>query len=286
MDMYWLEEAVGEIKAELEYSIFTATFNGKPYGNGQQAKEALIRSQNLILKIHEVVKKSLVRELDTLTNHYSIHPPLGQRNPELAFSGLIKRKKQDIVALFGRERRTPELITDGALAGAINSIGRDKSESSIVISVRSQLSSIEKNFDTLMERAFAETLNLRLRLPKLVMGEVYLLPVVEYDDKAMQRNKVDWKLGHSPVEKFVRTFLGITHRDVDAAGGDIYKYERSALILVDFRQTPPKIFLTLDELKKGGFVPSDFEADFDLLSPSNFTNGIVSTHRSRHLYLY
>ena len=135
-----------------------------------------------------------------------------------------------------------------------------------------------------MERTFAETLNLRLRLPRLVMGEVYLLPVVEYDDQAMKQNCIEWKNGHTPVRKFINTLMGITHRDNTA--NEIYKYERSALILVDIRQSPPQIFLTLEELKKAGYLSSDFEANFDLLSPKNFASDIVSSHRQRHLYLY
>ena len=286
MDMSLLRKAVEEIKFELEQTIRTASYNDQRYENGQRAKEALIRSQNLILKIHEVVKISLDQELKKFTHHFTIHPPLGKRGPELAISGYIKRKKQDIVVLFGGDGQTGEMIKDGPLAGAMNAIGKEQSENAIVIGVRSQLSSVEKNFDTLMERAFAETLNLRLRLPKLVMGEVYLLPVVEYDDQAMKENRIDWKTGHTPVEKFIKTFLGITHRDIDADTGDLYKYERSVLILVDFRQSPPHVFLTLEELKKAGYISPDFDANFDLLSPTDFATDIVNTHRQRHLYLY
>lgn len=282
MDISRLQKAVNEIKLELEQTIRTATYNG-PRANGQEAKQALIRSQNLILKIHEVVKISLKQELEKFPpQHYTIHPPLENRGPELAISGHIKSKKQDIVVLFGE--KTPEIIKDGPLEGALNSIGREQSENAIIIGVRSQLSSVGKNFDTLIERAMAEPLNLRLRLPKLVMGEVYLLPVVEYDDQEMKKNRIDWKTGYTPVEKFIKTFLALTHRNMNA--GDPHKYERSALIVVNFQQYPVQIFLTLQDLKKSGYISQDFKADFDLLSPINFAADIVSTHRKRHLYLY
>ena len=285
MDISLLRKAVEKIKFELEQTIITAKYNDQHYENGQRAKEAFIRSQNLIMKIHEVVKISLKQELDKFPpQHYTIHPPLGESRPELVVSGHIKRKKQDIVVLF--DGKTPEIIKDGPLEGGLNSIGKEQSENAIIIGARSQLSSVEKNFDTLMERAFAETLNLRLRLPKLVMGEVYLLPVVEYDDQAMKENRIAWKTSYTPVEKFIKTFLGITHRDIDADTGDLYKYERSALILVDFQQCPPQIFLTLRDLKKSGYIPPDFDANFNLLSPTNFAADIVSTHRKRHFYLY
>lgn len=282
MDISLLRIAVDEIKSELEQTIRTANYNGQRE-NGQQAKQALIRSQNLIMKIHEVVKISLKQELEKFPpQHYTFHPPLGERRPELVVSGHIKPKKQDIVVLFGG--KTPETIKDGPLEGALNSIGREQSENAIIIGVRSQLSSVAKNFDTLIERAMAEPLNLRLRLPKLVMGEVYVLPVVEYDDQAMKQNCIAWKPSRTPVEKFIKTFLALTHRDINA--GDPYKYERSALIVVDFQQSPVQIFLTLQDLKKGGYISPDFKADFDLLSPINFAADIVNTHRKRHLYLY
>ena len=286
MNLDLLQTAVKEIKSELEEAIRTGSYKGQSYNNGQQAKQALIRSQNLIMKIHEVVKISLDQELKKFTKSYTIHPPLNRRDPELVISGLIKSKKQDIVALVGKDTKKPEIIREGPLAGATNSIGKRRSENAVVIGVHSQLSSVGKNFDTLMERAFAETLNLRLRLPKLVMGEVYLLPVVEYDDQAMKQNSIAWKGNKVPIEKFINTFLGITDRAIGNDGKENYKYDRSALILVDIKPSPPRIFLTLKELKDSGYIPNDFEANFDLLSPKNFAADIVYSHRQRHLYLY
>lgn len=286
MNLDLLQTAVEEIKSELEEAIRTGSYKGQSYNNGQQAKQALIRSQNLIMKIHEVVKISLDQELKKFTKSYTIHPPLNRRDPELVISGLIKSKKQDIVALVGKDTKKPEIIREGPLAGATNFIGKRRSENAVVIGVRSQLSSVRKNFDTLMERAFAETLNLRLRLPKLVMGEVYLLPVVEYDDQAMKQNSIAWKGNKVPIEKFINTFLGITDRAIGNDGKENYKYDRSALILVDIKPSPPRIFLTLEELKDSGYIPNDFEANFDLLSPKNFAADIVYSHRQRHLYLY
>jgi len=282
MDISLLEDALVEFKNELERAIRTARFNNKEYNSGQRAKEALIRSQRLILKIHEVAKDSLSAKLDEMEREYSIHPQLGRSSPELKISGFIKAKQQDIVILFDGDRPIRERITEGPLEGAWDVVGKSISEKSIVIGVRSQMSSVAKNFDTLMERAFAETLNLRLRLPGLTMGEVYLLPVKEYDDVAMRQNTIAWKKRPVPVEKFIRTFLGISGREADETNEDLYKYERSALILVDFEQDTPKVFLNLDQLKKEGFVPGNFEADFDLLSPENFAEDLLDVYNERH----
>ncbi len=70
-----LQNAVNEIKTELETAISTAIYNGSHYLNGQEAKEALIRSQNLILKIHEVVKISLLDEISKYRTDFTIFPP-------------------------------------------------------------------------------------------------------------------------------------------------------------------------------------------------------------------
>ncbi len=277
-----LQNAVNEIKTELENAINTATYNGNQYANEQAAKEALIRSQNLILKIHEVVKISLLDEISKYRTDFTIFPPIGARSPEMAVYGLLKSKKQDVVVMFDDVPDSGNHIAEGPLAGFYDSIGQEKAEKSIVIGVRSQLSSIAKNFDTLMERSFAETLNLRLRLPNLVMGDVYLIPVVEYDDVLMKRNVVDWKRDVIAVDKFISTFLAISNRSYAKSDPEIYKYERVALVVVDFRQNPPKILLSTDELKAGGFVSENFAKEYEPLSPMDFAQDIFEIYRTRH----
>ncbi len=144
------------------------------------------------------------------------------------------------------------------------------------------MSSVTKNFDTLMERAFAETLNLRLRLPNLVMAEVYLLPVVEYDDLAMTNNRVAFKSGFVPVERFIKTFLGISGRDNDNLDASLYKYDRSCLVLINCRDNPPCVFETLEELKGEGVVPDELDVPFDRLSPRDFCSDLVDAYVERH----
>lgn len=277
-----LQAAVNEMKSELESAIRTATYNDNRYSNGQEAKEALIRSQNLILKIHEVVKVSLLDELSRYRTDFSIFPPIGARSPEMTVYGLLKGKRQDVVVMFDDIPDNGVHISEGPLTGSYDPVGHEKAERSIVVGVRSQLSSIAKNFDTLMERSFAETLNLRLRLPDLVMGDVYLIPVVEYDDVLMKRNRVGWKRDTIAIDKFISTFLAISGRSSKKSDPEIYKYERVALVVVDFRQDPPKIFLTTDELKQGGFVSRDFPKRYEPLSPLNFVQDIIAIYNQRH----
>lgn len=281
MNLTLLSNALMSIKAALEDAISTATYSGKVYDNGQRAKEALIRSQTLIGRLHEVVKVSLREVLQRESRSYRIYPPVGSSNPELSVAGFIKKKQQDVVVLMDDDSPQPEAISEGPLAGQIDPIGKEIAERSIVVGIRSQLSSVDKNFDTLMERAFAETLNLRLRLHGLVMGEVYLLPVVEYDDVAMVENQVAWRSEPVNVSKFIHTFLAISGRSSTTDLAELYKYERSALVLADFRESPPRVFLTLDELVAGGFVPHGFSGNFNLLSPEGFAEDIVTARLSR-----
>lgn len=277
-----LQNAVNEMKAEVENAIRTATYNGNQYADGQEAKEALIRSQTLILRIHEVVKVSLLDEISKHRTDFTIFPPIGQRSPEMSVFGLLKAKKQDVVVMFDDLPNANSQITEGPLAGIYDQVGKEKAEKSIVVGVRSQLSSVAKNFDTLMERAFAETLNLRLRLPDLVMGDVYLIPVVEYDDTLMRRNQIGWKRSPIAIDKFISTFLAISNRAALRADPEIYKYERVALVLVDFRQNPPRILLSTEELRAGGFISPQYSQLYEPLSPIYFVQDLYNIYRERH----
>jgi hypothetical protein len=280
MNISNLKGALSEIKADMEVAITTASFKGRSYDNGQKAKEALICSSRLILKIHEVTKESLQAELERRNLPFAIHPPLGTSSPELPVTGFIKKKRQDIVVLVSNIHPECETVADGPLQGIKDPLGIKATNSSIVIGVRSQLSSVSKNFDTLMERAFAETLNLRLRFPNLVMGEVYLLPLFEYNDEAMKRNLVEFNQQPIPIDKFIRTFVGISGRSAEARE-DLYKYERTALILADFRKNPPELCLTQLDLVRVG-VSKAMADKYEQISPRSFASDIIETYLRRH----
>jgi hypothetical protein len=276
-----LRTALQGIKESLEHAIETATFRGESRANGLKTKESFIRSYRLIMPIHEAVKESLAEELSSQGRAFAVHPPMGKSSLGLKFMGFLKGKNQDVSVLFDDDEPTPEEIAEGPLSGLTDPIGESVSRRSLVIGVRSQMSSVNKNFDTLMERLFAETLNMRLRLPRLVMGEVYLLPVVEYDSEAMKQNEVAWERRPVDLQRFIRTFASFSGRGAHNYD-DEYKYERSALVLADFREDPPKVYLTLDELKSNGLVSGGFEAAFETLSPRNFAEDLLDVHRRRH----
>jgi len=282
MNLKDLQVAVNEIKVAVNDAVTTASYGGNDFTNGLEAKTALIRSVTLIQRIHELTKRSLHVELKRRRILHKIHPPLGLPTPEMNVWGLLKKKKQDVVVLIGGAQPSPEQITEGPLLGEIDALGTAATKSAIVIGVRSQLSSVDKNFDTLMERAFAETMNLRLRHPYLVMGEVYLLAVKDYDEQAMKRNKIAWKPRFTNIERYISIFNGISHRADHEDIRQSFKYERSALLLVDFSQNPPKIYTTKKELQADGIVSKTFSGDYNGLSPRNFAADILDKYAERH----
>lgn len=282
MNRVLLETAIAEIKDAMSRAITTASYRGRIYDTGLSAKTGLIRSEGLIQRIHEVTKQGVHNELQRRGIRHKVHPPLGAKSPELSVWGLLKKKKQDVVILARDTKPKPELIRVGPMTGQVDELGCRATSRSIVIGVRSQLSSIAKNFDTLMERTFAETINLRFRNPPLVMGEVYLLAVKDFDEQLMKRNKLGWRNEYIDVERFISIFSSMSGRVGYQDVNDFYKYERCALLLVDFSIDPPKIYPTIEELRRDRIVSAGFEQDFSQISPINFSRDLVDSYIRRH----
>jgi len=240
---------------------------------GRTAATSLIRSQALVGHLHEYVKQELI---SNGISPSKIWPPVGSCNPEKKFSGFFKQKDQDISILNGYD--IPETMTDGATAGKIDKIGMASSSQAISINVRGQLSSIGKNFDTLYERTFAEALNLHMRIPKLVMGELYYLPLVAYDPDEMLNNNVQWK--EQLPSYFIPSFTAINGRTENT---DLYKYERVCLLIVDFRNDPPTI-VTENDLVGEGIITEDQTTTHTLqnMSITNFVEDLLDIYTQRH----
>lgn len=265
-----------DFQSSLFYSIKNARYGFDDYSNGHEAKEALIRSQTLIMNIHELVKTSIYERLNK--DNWKVHPPIGKTKPELKIYGLLKAKNQDIVFTTGAIN--PTIIDFGINQGKIDPIGLEATEKSIVIGVRSQMSSVDKNFDTLMERTFAETLNLRLRAKNLVMGEVYLLPLKELDDTAMKSNIVKFKDKFVPIEKFVKIFNAFTHRE-NINIENQYKYDASALLIVDFEKNLPHVIMNGEDLAAYGF-DQNICTMFNEVAPSGFIDRLLRAYNVIH----
>lgn len=252
-----------QIKRDFDRSITTAKFNGKKYANGNKAKEALIRSQKIINLIHEFVKNDFA---NSGVPTQMIFPPVGSSKPEIKIKGFLKSKNQDVTIIPFDEQIT------------LSDTDSPNNEKILSVNIRSQLSSLAKNIDTLYERTFAEALNLHLSYPRQCLGEVYLIPTHEYDDKAMLKNKVIYK-SVSKIESYIKMFQAINNRrETDKDG---YKYERVCLLIVDFRQDEPKLYESIESLKKDGLVPQESTVTLENLTPKNLAIDLLSIYRSR-----
>ncbi len=177
--------------------------------------------------------------------------------------GFFKPKEQDI------------LVT--------KSIHRICKNPEISINVRSQMSSIQKNFDTLFERLVAESVNLHEKYEDLPCGYLYLIPTVGLDSNALKQGKIITKERFN-LEKYINCFLKLAARK--SSTDDKYKYEAMGLIIVDVKEDGS--FSIVDDLEyifSIGRVSWDFfleyRDNFNDLNPFNTMNTLLNVYDSR-----
>ena len=266
--MSFIEKQLLEFKRIIEESIV--------FG-GVKGKESKIRSSALINLIHDAVKYEFIQEGVNLKN---IYPRLNETKPELKLAGFLKQKDQDICVVPSNIEKQKTTINWGPLSYENKSdpYGVEYSENTLVVNVRSQMSSLEKNSDTLFERTFAEALNLHMRYPKIVLGEVYLIPLHEYDDEMVKNNIVGFKQRQTNVEKYISFFNSINARKI---GGDDYAYERCALLIVDFSKDQPYLFRNSAELKEANIISQGFNIEYENLNFQDFAEDILNIYAQR-----
>ena len=266
-----INQAVVRIKQLIENSIRTG---------GVEAKNNLIRTQQPICLLHDAAKASFIEKG---VNPGFINPPYGEHTGELKLAGFFKCKDQDICILPNNIPAEEEILMfDGILKGKNDPYGFELTQKILSVNVRSHLSSVAKNFDTLYERTFAESLNLHLRCPQMVLGEFYMIPVYEYDD-AQAKNKI---VGFKPnskiqehIQKYIYSFGAINNRGTTS--GLEYKYERVCLLIVDFNRQTPKIYNTDDELKADGLLPMNSTASINNMNFPSFTQSLLDIYEQR-----
>lgn len=256
---------------------FKDLINNSISQGGNKAKTAMIRSSKPILNIHEAVKYEL---MNRGLNQKLFFPPINVRSPELKLAGALKQKDQDVCVIPNKINREKEELKGGLLDKTIDEYGYDFTEKTLVINVRSQISSIQKNFYTLFERTYAEAQNLHERCPNMVLGEVYLLAIPEYDDTAFGNNLIAYKpLNQNIVEKYIKSFNAISQRV--SIQGNYYKYESTCLLIVDFRQQTPKIYNSTQELIDDGLLPKNTISNYNNLTWNNFFTKLINIYDTR-----
>lgn len=256
-----IDNALLQIKTEFESAIIK---------NGAMAQTSLIRSQKLINILHNQVKKEFIK---LGINPNSIYPHIGECHPEIKMTGLLKAKYQDICII-------PSSISNKCVIKNTRAelLENDKIDRVLSINIRSQLSSMAKNIDTLYERTFAEALNLHLKYPKICLGEVYLIPTHEYDSNSMKNNKIEYKK-IKKLEDYISKFQYINSRNSD--NGQEYKYERACLLIVDFRQELPKLYNNVEELKSDGLIKKTSDVTLNGLTFETFAKDMLKIYQQR-----
>lgn len=263
-----LQEAVAGIKRMIETAIKT---------DGVEGKNNLIRSQRPIGLLHEAVKTAFIKQG---VNPLCVHPPIGTHAEELRLSGFFKQKDQDVCLVPVVPTPALEVISsEGLLFGKSDIFGKQLTERILSVNVRSRLSSAAKNFDTLYERTFAEALNLHLRCPAMVLGEVYLIPVYEYDDELAKLHRIGFKDNDRValhVEKYLRAFSSLNGRSIIT--GQEYKYERVCLIIVDFNHRRPQIYTTDAALRRAGLLQPSSRGTLNGLQFDSFAADLLTSY--------
>ncbi len=255
---------------------FKTLINNAIEEGGGEAKIKIIRSSKPILHIHEAVKFELVKRG---IRKDRIYPPLGKRSPELKLAGALKQKNQDI-SVTPNISKVGETLIGGLLDGTKDEFGKEYTCKTLVINIRSQISSIQKNFDTLFERAYAEAHNLHERCPNMVLGEVYLLAVPEYNGDDSKNKIVSFKsINQGLVEKYIKSFKSVSGRNNTEK--ESHKYESTCLLIVDFSKNQPKIYHSTMELKEDGLLSDDTDVIYEGLDWDNFFKKLISTYDDR-----
>lgn len=262
-----IQQAVNNFKKLIEGAILQG---------GIEAKEAMIRSSRPINNIHEAVKAGFI---DCGIPRNRVFPPLNATSPEMKLAGFLKQKHQDVCIAPDGHTPVNEIMQEGLLLEELDCYGKAFTERIIAINIRSQMSSLAKNFDTLYERTIAEAQNLHVRCQKMVLGEVYMIAVKEYNPVAMKNKKIEFIDKVGAVDKYIKSFQAINGRP-DFTKQD-YKYERVCLLIVDFSQEPAKIYNSNEELIKDKLMSSKSLSNIDELTWDAFIPSILSTYNDR-----
>ena len=106
---------------------------------------------------------------------------------------------------------------------------------SMLISVKSPMTSIDKNVGSRFEEALGDVFTLHEKYPFCVFGFVMTLPMVDHAKKA-DGTEAGNSINFLKLERFLTTITNRTDTDKD-----YMKYEHLAFVVVDWDSTPPKI---------------------------------------------
>jgi len=94
----------------------------------------------------------------------------------------------------------------------------------------------------------------------------------------MKRNTVGWVSRPTDVDAFVSIFNGMSHRKSTSDFHEAYKYERSALLLVDFSADPPRLYKDAEELLDDGLISNVDKYNYKALSHRDFARDLIKAY--------
>ena len=106
---------------------------------------------------------------------------------------------------------------------------------SMLISIKSPMTSVEKNMGSRFEEALGDVFTLHEKYPYCVFGFVYMIPKTDHAKNA-SGEKYNRQPNFLKQERFLTTITNRTDTDKD-----YMKYEHLAFVVVDWDSTPPKI---------------------------------------------
>ena len=306
MNLDLLQQGLNRMKELVDGAILNSGYTNAANefiaaDNGNLALTRLTKSSQHILPIHEVVKCS-IRE--ALNISHLIYPEIGtlhvpNRSNELKVPMYGQPKNQDVTIVFTEQERGEGqdglYWNNGRTHVDIDDV--EVARRCITVGVRSTLRSIANNINTLSERTGAETLLQRAicGMEESVKGEVYILAAREYNKTSAADRTLQWT-NHGMIEQYIRSFLGMsdrpTFREEDLYDWhDHVRYERAALIVVDFSQEQPLFYRNLREMVDAELITEEFYNQYhqrydDELSPVNFAEHLVDSHRRQWPELY
>lgn len=203
----------------------------------QRNPVAAVRGQSFIKILHRLLKEDLESRLSKTSLRRGVRVVL-----EANILGSHKPKKVDVAVIDP---------TTGPL---------------MLIGVRSQMSSVGKNFPNYYEGIIGECISLQDRCPLAVFGYVYLMPI-----RPIKAGRQTEAPDHP---RYAQAYAAIAGR-----GGQDYKsvrgvYDQFAYMIVDFAQNPPTV--------RNDLIPTDIRP---MLQIDTFTERLVETFKSRHLFV-
>ena len=108
-----------------------------------------------------------------------------------------------------------------------------------------------------------------------------MVPLFAYDPIKIKNKEIGWK-EQLPLEKYLPSFSEINNRK--DKNEDYWKYERVALLIVDFRDEKPKEIKNNKDLLNTGLIDEEKLENINLkeLNTSNLVSDLLTCYEKRH----